>query len=147
VWNRKYTFSARNLYAAASPAKTLRCNNESLTCRHDVSSPGSRVAAPRTQLLWANNSTSVWKRMGPIQCSLSELGFVWFEVLTAVNVNTDLTLYNPVQIRRRFGVTHCLHLQGRRINQARRKKSLLAGVPAATRTEHLPNTSLERFTY
>jgi hypothetical protein len=46
-----------------------------------------------------------------------------FEVLTAVVMKSstfrDITPCSPVIVNRRFGGTCCLHLQGRRISQAR----------------------------
>jgi hypothetical protein len=58
-----------------------------------------------------------------INCGVhKQLVSVGFQVLTAVVMKSsifwDITPYSPLKVNRRFGVTGCLHLQGRRINQA-----------------------------
>jgi hypothetical protein len=43
----------------------------------------------------------------------------WLEDLTPVAVFWDITSYDPVKVSRRFEGTYRLHLQGRRVSQAR----------------------------
>jgi hypothetical protein len=55
---------------------------------------------------------------------------IYLQVLTAVVKNSsifwDITSHSPLKVNRRFGGTWRLHLQGRRISQARNQPALLA---------------------
>jgi hypothetical protein len=54
-------------------------------------------------------------------CLKKRNGLVSFEVLTAVVMKSfifwDITPFSPVEVKRRFGETYCLHLQCRRVSQ------------------------------
>jgi hypothetical protein len=54
------------------------------------------------------------------------VGFVGFQVLTAVVMKStmfrNITPCSPLEVNRRFGRTYRLHLQGRRISQARNQR-------------------------
>jgi hypothetical protein len=57
------------------------------------------------------------------QTALTDVGF---EVLTAVVMKSfilwDITPYSPFKVNQPFGGTSLLHLQGRRISEARNRK-------------------------
>jgi hypothetical protein len=45
----------------------------------------------------------------------------------------DITLCSPLKVNRRFGGIYCLHIQGRRINQAKNQREALCLLPGSCR--------------
>jgi hypothetical protein len=59
-------------------------------------------------------------------CDQQDLLYLGFAVLTAVVMKStifwNITPCSPLRVNRRFGGTHRLHLQGRKISQARNQR-------------------------